>query len=230
MPEIPVWIVLLGSYLLGAVPFGLLVGFAWKRVDIRSYGSGNIGASNVLRLLGWPAALLVLLLDCSKGFIPVWMALAATDANPALVVLSGLLAIVGHNFSVFLGFRGGKGVATSLGVLIGISPQIATIAFFIWLLVVVTTRYISVASITAAVSVPVMMYVSSHQQVEYLNRPTPEEYLYFGLFGAGFVLLKHRSNLIRLANGSEPRIGQRVKLEGVVKLPKTSGGESEERQ
>ncbi len=209
-------IILGGAYLLGAVPFGLIVGFLWKRVDIRNFGSGNIGASNVLRLVGWPAALLVFLLDAAKGFVPVWAAIAAANNSPEVVVGAGLAAILGHNYSIFLKFKGGKGVATSLGVVIGIVPEIAVLAFFLWLLVVTLTRYISIASILAAVSVPALMWLSSHAHTVHTQRPIPPEYLYLGLFGAGFILLKHRSNLVRLMNGTELKIGQKVQMDRVV--------------
>ena len=205
--------ILAGAYLLGSIPFGLIVGLVWRRVDIRKYGSGNIGASNVLRILGWPAAALVSVLDVSKGFVPVWVAQAYTDVNPTVVVLAALAAILGHNYSVFLKFRGGKGVATSLGVIIGLVPHIAVLVFVIWVLMIVLTRYISVASMVAGVSVPIMMYLSSQAQNRFVGRPLPPEYLYLGLLGAGFIVLKHRGNLVRLANGTEPRIGQRVALE-----------------
>ncbi len=208
-----VGLVLAGAYLIGSIPFALLIGFAWKRVDIRKYGSGNIGATNVLRVLGWPAALLCFLLDAAKGLGPVWFAQSLPDVDPLLVVGVALASILGHNFSIFLGFRGGKGVATSLGVLIAIAPHIAGLVFFLWVLVVVVTRYISVASIVGGISVPLLMLLSSRLQDTYWGRPVPQEYLYLGLLGAGFILVKHRPNLVRLMSGTEPRVGQRVRLE-----------------
>lgn len=201
-----------GSYLFGSVPFGLLIGLGFKGIDVRSYGSGNIGFSNVLRLLGWPAGLLCLVLDLAKGLVPVWIAISL-EADPLVVVGAGLAAIMGHNYSIFLKFRGGKGVATSLGVLIGLVPQLAVIIAFIWVLVVSLTRYISVASIVAGIMVPVLMLLSSRANDSYIGRPIPQEYLYLGVVGAGFVVLKHRSNLIRLMNGTEPRMGQRVRVD-----------------
>ncbi|MCC6484700.1 MAG: glycerol-3-phosphate 1-O-acyltransferase PlsY [Armatimonadetes bacterium] len=210
MPSELIAEILLGAYLFASIPFGLLVGFLWKRVDIRQFGSGNIGASNVLRLLGWPAALVVLMLDTAKGFAPVWFAIALTDNNPLMAVGAGLAAILGHNFSLFLKFKGGKGVATSLGVLIGLSPEIAVIALFIWILVVSVTRFISVASIATGISVPILMWLSARAHTIHLSRPMAPEYIYLGLLGAGFILLKHRSNLVRLVNGTEPRIGQKI--------------------
>ncbi len=215
--------VLIGSYLLGSVPFGLIAGYAFKRIDIRQYGSGNIGATNVLRLLGWPAAILVFLLDTAKGFVPVWIA-QACELDPLVVAGAAIASILGHNCSVFLGFKGGKGAATSLGAVIGIAPHIAAVTFFIWVLVVTVTRYISVGSMVAGVCVPVLMWLSSRLQDSYLSRPYPAEYIYLALFGAGFILLKHKSNLMRLASGVEPRIGQRIDVgKGGPKSPPESG-------
>ncbi len=226
MPAKTIALVIGGAYLLGSVPFALLIGYAWKRVDIRNYGSGNIGASNVLRVLGWPAALLCLILDMAKGFVPVWVAAGFQDVDPLVVVGAGLAAIIGHNASVFLRFRGGKGVATSLGVVIGVSPQIAVLAFVIWLLVVTVTRFISVASICAGISVPIMMLLSSKAQSAHWGRAMPVEYIYLGLLGAGFILLKHRPNIVRLANGTEPRIGERVRVGVVTDSP--GGGRADD--
>jgi len=215
---------LAAAYLIGSIPFALLIGFAWKRVDIRRYGSGNIGATNVLRVLGWPAALLCFVLDAAKGLWPVWYAQSLPDADPLVVVGAALAAIAGHNFPVFLGFRGGKGVATGLGVLIGIAPHIAGLVFFLWVLVVVVTRYISVASVIAGASVPLLMLLSSRLQDTYWGRPVPQEYLYLGIVGAVFIVIKHRSNFVRLMNGTEPRVGQRVAVERPGEAGQGRGG------
>ena len=215
---------LAAAYLIGSIPFALLIGFAWKRVDIRRYGSGNIGATNVLRVLGWPAALLCFVLDAAKGLWPVWYAQSLPDADPLVVVGAALAAIAGHNFPVFLGFRGGKGVATGLGVLIGIAPHIAGLVFFLWVLVVVVTRYISVASVIAGASVPLLMLLSSRLQDTYWGRPVPQEYLCLGIVGAGFIVIKHRSNFVRLMNGTEPRVGQRVAVERPGEAGQRRGG------
>jgi glycerol-3-phosphate acyltransferase PlsY len=140
------------------------------------------------------------------------------------VVGAALAAIAGHNFPVFLGFRGGKGVATGLGVLIGIAPHIAGLVFFLWVLVVVVTRYISVASVIAGASVPLLMLLSSRLQDTYWGRPVPQEYLYLGIVGAGFIVIKHRSNFVRLMNGTEPRVGQRVAVERPGEAGQRRGG------
>ena len=195
-------LVLVGCYLLGAIPFGVLVGKVARGIDIREFGSGNIGASNVLRTLGVGPALLVFVLDTAKGTAAV-VACRALKMEPWIVVMGGVLSIVGHSFSVFLRFRGGKGVATSLGMIIGLNPMIAGIAFGLWLVIVGLTRIISVGSMLAAVSVPAMMF-AWEKHVEYQA---------IAVMAATLILVKHRSNVKRLLAGTEPRIGQRVKVD-----------------
>ncbi len=198
--------VILACYLLGSVPFGLIAGYLVKGVDIRKYGSGNIGASNVMRTLGWPVGVPVFILDVAKGFVAVEVC-KQLGFSEYVVVAGAFAAILGHTFSVFLKFKGGKGVATSLGMIIGFDPVIAGLAFVIWLVVVGITRYISVASVVATVSVPVMM-------VLWVTREVPAAYLAVTVVAAVAIIIKHISNFKRLANGTENRIGQRVKLEG----------------
>jgi len=195
-------LVLVGCYLLGAIPFGVLVGKVARGIDIREFGSGNIGASNVLRTLGVGPALLVFVLDTAKGTAAV-VACRALKMEPWIVVMGGVLSIVGHSFSVFLRFRGGKGVATSLGMIIGLNPMIAGIAFGLWLVIVGLTRIISVGSMLAAISVPAMMF-AWEKHVEYQA---------IAVMAATLILVKHRSNVKRLLAGTEPRVGQRVKVD-----------------
>lgn len=197
---------LLGCYFLGSIPFGLIVGKLVKGIDIRDFGSGNIGASNVLRTLGAGPAILVFALDTGKGLLAVLscehLGLAAS-LTPLIVVTGAMLSILGHTFSVFLNFRGGKGVATSLGVTIGLNPVIALIAFGGWILIVAVTRYISVASIIASASVPLQMVFWKSMQV-------PVVYQILAGVAALAIVLKHISNIKRLINGTEARIGRRV--------------------
>ncbi len=202
--------ILLGAYLFGGIPFGLMVGFLWKGIDIRKYGSGNIGATNVLRLLGRPAALVVFLLDTGKGFGPVWYAIRWENATPLMAVGAGTAAILGHTFSPYLRFRGGKGVATGLGVFIALAPEVAVIAFFIWVLIASVTRFVSVASMVAGISVPILMVLSNRAQASRMARPIHEEYIVMGIAAAVFIVIKHRANITRLRNHTEPRIGERV--------------------
>ena len=187
--------VVAAGYLIGARPTGLLVIRALRGVDIRELGSGNIGATNVYRVAGLPIAALVLLLDALKGAVPV--ALAQVGAQPAWgEIAAGLAAIAGHNWSVFMGLRGGKGVATSFGVLTALSPGAAAVAAAVWLAAVAATRYASVASLSAIASVPAVMWW----------RREPREHLAFGLLALAFVVYRHRANIARLRAGTELRI------------------------
>ncbi|MDH7601745.1 MAG: glycerol-3-phosphate 1-O-acyltransferase PlsY [Armatimonadota bacterium] len=196
------FLVLTACYLMGAIPFGLIVGKMVKGVDIRKFGSGNIGATNVYRTLGAGPALLVFVLDTAKGFLSVVLckSLALGDW---FVVAGGLLAVMGHTFSVFLRFSGGRGVATALGVIIGLTPAIAAVALGLWILVVAISKYISVASILAAISVPILMILWKSMRV-------PQPYIVLACTAAAAIVLRHIPNMRRLASGTEPRIGQKA--------------------
>lgn len=198
-------LILIVSYLVGAVPIGLIVGKVAKGIDIRDYGSGNIGATNVLRTLGPVPAAIVFIGDTLKGFGAVVLAAAMIEGKyqPYIVIAAGLLSIIGHSASPFLKFKGGKGVATSLGVIIGMNPLIAAIAFGLWIVTVATLRYVSIASIVAAFSAPAMMFFTD----------VPRPYVAFALAAACIILMRHRSNIKRLLGGTEPKFGQRVKVE-----------------
>jgi len=204
--------VLVFSYLVGAIPVGLIVGKLSRGIDIRNYGSGNIGATNVLRTLGPVPAAVVFVGDTAKGLAAVLLAKALVTGPhaPYLVIAAALLSVVGHSASPFLGFRGGKGVATSLGVFIGISPLIAVIAFGLWIVLVAAFRYVSVASIIASFSVSIQMLFSGHVY----GKSTPYPYTAFALVAALLILFRHRSNIGRLLSGTEPKFGQKVKNEG----------------
>ena len=189
---------ILVSYLFGALPIGLLVGRMVKGIDVRDYGSGNIGASNVWRTMGPLWGVAVFLFDFCKGFFPTLLAGRVHDAGPWLPVLVGLASIMGHNFSPFLKFKGGKGVATSLGVVYGLSPLAAAVGFAVWGLCLLVTRYISVSSIVAALVTSLVLIG--------LNRDLP--HVLFALLVAFFVVIKHRSNMARLRAGTEPKVGK----------------------
>ena len=186
------------SYLFGALPIGLLVGRMVKGIDVRDYGSGNIGASNVWRTMGPVWGIAVFLFDFCKGYFPTLLAGRVHDVSPWLPVLVGLASILGHNFSPFLRFKGGKGVATSLGVVYGLSPLAAAVGFAVWGLCLLVTRYISVSSMIAAVVTSLLLIG--------LNRDLP--HLLFASLVAFFVVIKHRSNLARLKAGTEPKVGK----------------------
>ena len=190
---------LVAAYLIGSLSFGYLVG-RLQKIDIRDYGSGNVGATNVLRTLGvWPAVL-TLVLDAGKGMAAVILArhLGQSVWTP---VLAGILAIVGHNWPFILRFRGGRGVATSLGVLLALMPQVVILVAAIWLILVFFTRYISVGSIGAAMALPLAAWL--------FDQPIQ---LILGSFAlATLIIWRHRPNMRRLLAGEEFKIGQRVK-------------------
>ena len=186
-----------GSYVLGAIPFALIIGLVWRGIDIRKFGSGNVGATNILRTLGPVPGGLVFLLDTGKGFAAIRIAMAL-GASPWVVVGSGMASVVGHTASPFLGFRGGKGVATSLGVCIGLGPVPALLAFAIWIVFVAIWRYVSLASIVAATSMP-FLFLAFRSKIEDQAVLIPAALL---------ILIKHRTNIRRLMNGTEPRFGR----------------------
>lgn len=203
------YLALVACYLLGAIPFGVIVGKVTRGIDIRDFGSGNIGATNVLRTLGLGPAIAVFFFDTVKGLVAVELCKALPLHSPRLeyvVVAGGILSIVGHSFSCFLRFRGGKGVATSLGMIIGLNAPIAAIAFVMWVALAGLTRYISIASIVASTSVPMMMFLWEAQHV-------PPAYQAVATVAAGLILAKHKTNIKRLLNGTESKLGQRVDVD-----------------
>lgn len=186
-------IALIFGYLLGSIPFGLLLTRAAGLGDVRAIGSGNIGATNVLRTGNKGLAAATLILDVLKGTAAV---LIAAHFGPALALWAGFGAFIGHLFPVWLGFKGGKGVATYLGVLVGLAWQGALVFAAVWLIVAVIFRYSSLAALTAAVLVPVALWFQTSPQVA-------------GLFAvmSVIVFIKHRANITRLVAGTEGRIG-----------------------
>ncbi len=187
--------VLAASYLLGSVPNGLIFGKLLWQTDLRKHGSRNIGATNAWRVLGKGPGVFIFLLDFLKGYLSVRLAMVLLG-TPLSMVLAGILAIVGHSCSLFLGFKGGKGVATGLGVISMLMPDITAIVFAVWLLIVYRTRYVSLGSIVAAVLVPVFAILFSY----------PAEYIVFGLLAALFITVRHRANIERLRNGTENKV------------------------
>lgn len=186
------------AYIFGSLPIGLYVGKLVKNIDVRDFGSGNTGASNVARVLGLPWATLVFLLDVAKGLLPTVVAhFHAGTSVSWWPVLTGLAAILGHNFSLFLKFKGGKGVATSLGVAFGLSWQAGVIGFGTWSLLLLATRYISVASIIATAVGSFCIWWFNHRQLP--------PGCFAGL-ATLFVVVKHKANLQRLKNGTEPKV------------------------
>lgn len=195
---------ILGGYLLGSFPTGYLVG-RLNGIDVRDYGSGKTGGTNVLRTLGWGAMILVAVADAVKGFVAVVLAQQVTG-SPIVVVLCGIAVIAGHNWPLYIKFKGGSGVGTGFGVLIGIAPLAALILFSVFLIPVLITRYMSLGSIVAAALAPIVMLVlvrSGH---------LPMEYAFFAVVGAALVLWRHRGNMRRILDGTERKIGERVTI------------------
>ncbi len=185
------------AYLLGSISFGIIVTKLFKGIDIREYGSGNTGFTNVLRVVGKGPSVLVLLGDVLKGSLSVVLGFYLGDISYA--VLGGLAAMVGHNYPVYFHFRGGKGVATGLGVALALAPDVTLLALLIFIITLLVSRYVSLGSILAAVSVPVAMY--------FLAKPFP--LLLFGICGASFVVYRHKSNIVRLYQGRENKVGKK---------------------
>lgn len=185
------------SYLLGATPTSYWVGKAFHRIDLREHGSGNLGATNALRVLGWKSALPVVLIDTVKGFVPVWLFADLAGADFGWTLAYGAAAIFGHMFSLWVGFKGGKGMATSAGVFLAMAPTAVLINFGLWLALTFGTGYVSLASIVAAIALPPLIALTPHQGGDTL--------LWFATPLAVFVVWKHRANIGRLRRGEENR-------------------------
>ncbi len=201
-------LLILASYLLGAIPFGLLLG-KLKGIDVRTVGSKNIGATNVLRSVGKPWGIATFILDALKGFVPAFVfpgvasAWAGEFQSLEIAALAGgAAAIIGHNFPIYLGFKGGKGVATSAGALLGIAPLAVAVGLAVWAVFFFTLRYVSLASIAAALSVPVVGWVY-YRDAGWVV-PAALTVL------AALIIFRHRANIQRLLNGTEHRFGKKT--------------------
>ncbi|MBQ3853106.1 MAG: glycerol-3-phosphate 1-O-acyltransferase PlsY [Anaerovibrio sp.] len=183
------------SYLIGSIPNGLILGKAIWGVDLRKHGSNNIGATNAWRIIGKKAGVSIFLLDMVKGVIGAGLGIFYAG-SPLAGVLCGILAVIGHSWSIFLGFKGGKSVSTGLGVLMMLMPKVAFIVFLVWLAVVFVTQYVSLGSIIGAALVPVLAYIFS----------MPMEYFVFGVLAAVFIIYRHKANIDRLLHGRENKI------------------------
>jgi glycerol-3-phosphate acyltransferase PlsY len=240
------WLCLLIAFLLGSIPFGLLIAKA-KGINIREHGSGNIGATNVLRVVGKKYGVSCLLLDAFKGFVPVMLAVnliqiegkpigffhidglahfalflpASEQFNGQLIhVLTALAAVLGHNYSPWVGFKGGKGIATSAGALLALMPAGVALLAMVWLLVFLISRYVSLASIVAAASLPLITHYGARfhhlhndpaqatlWQAGTWNKPL----FFFSLTLAVLAIWKHRPNIQRLREGTEHRFTRKAK-------------------
>jgi acyl phosphate:glycerol-3-phosphate acyltransferase len=196
---------LIGAYLLGSIPSAVWFGKWMRGIDVREHGSKNAGLTNVFRVLGWKPALPVLITDLSKGILAPSLAAAFVPEVSWWSLVCGLVVILGHSFTCFAQFKGGKGVLTALGVFIALDPLAAAVALGVWLVVVFSTRYVSLASILACLGLGITL------SVEYvLSEMNPEKLpvLILGWVVALFVIVKHKSNVQRLMNGTENRFGK----------------------
>ena len=180
------------GYVFGSIPCGLWLVKAFHGIDIRNYGSGNIGTTNVFRTVGPKTAAAVLAGDMLKGIVALYI-ISKFSADPVIVAVTALGALLGHNYSLFLGFKGGKGVATGLGLFLYMLPWGAAAGLGVWIIIVLITRYVSLGSVIAALAAASAGW--------YLNYPVP-----FAVFGTLFVIIRHKDNIRRLLDGTESKI------------------------
>jgi acyl phosphate:glycerol-3-phosphate acyltransferase len=206
VPVLSYIITAVAAYLLGSIPTGFLVAKA-KGIDIRTVGSGNIGATNAFRALGKPAGIFVLLVDALKGFAAVWLvakifsALSVSDSVlDTARIIAGICVVLGHNYTCWLKFKGGKGIATTAGVYLALAPAALGIALVTWIVLAVVTRYVSVASVTAAASLPIGVWFTTHNVLLLIVTTAL----------SALAIFKHKKNIQRLMNGTENRIGRKV--------------------
>ena len=201
-------LLLIASYLTGSTPTSIIVGKVVKGIDIREQGSGNAGATNVFRVLGWKPALIVIAVDIFKGWFPA--AVYATtlyqgqpiDDIGVVQILCGFAAVLGHTYTVFAGFKGGKGVGTLGGMLLALFPIAVPLCLIVFAIVLILTGYVSLGSIMASVSLPILLFIMPPLG---LANPPPLSLLIFSLLVPWFIIFTHRSNLSRLRSGEENR-------------------------
>jgi glycerol-3-phosphate acyltransferase PlsY len=194
------------AYLLGSIPFGLLVGKLFGGADVRAAGSGNIGATNVARVAGPLAGIVTLLLDAAKGALAVVLAARLSDQSSTWMIIAGLCALVGHCFPIWLGFHGGKGVATAAGVFLVLCPPALLGSVILFVLVVVYWRYVSLGSMSAAAAMPLLIYFF------WAPHHAPPYAVTFGSLAAALLIVyKHDANIQRLVQGDEPKFSFRKK-------------------
>jgi glycerol-3-phosphate acyltransferase PlsY len=200
MMDAVLWLV--ASYCLGAIPTSYLAGKLFRGIDLRLHGSRNLGATNLYRVMGWRFAVPVGLFDIAKGAIPVLLFGPREPGIPYFPIWCGIMAVVGHVFSVFVGFRGGKGVATAAGMVIALAPLAFPVVLVAWALVVWLTGYVSLGSIVAAALFPI---------ADFVLQPTRRSWVSvsFDVGIAVFIIWKHRVNIQRLLSGTENRFGTR---------------------
>jgi len=195
-------LIIISCYLLGSVPFGYIVGKLFKKVDIREFGSGNIGTTNAFRILGPPLASLVLIGDVGKGIFSVYLVKYLNMDCSLISAIAGLAVICGHDWSLFLGFKGGKGIATTFGVVFALNPIISVLAVTVWGIVLITSKYASLSSICALISIFIFAIIFKQ----------PYEYILFSAIIMILGIFKHKENIKRLKSGKERKIGEKIKI------------------
>ena len=204
MDPLTALLIAIGAFLLGSIPTGYLVARA-KGVDIRQHGSGNIGATNVFRTLGKPLGVFVFVIDALKGFAAVWLALRFGGSSAWPGILAAVAVIAGHNYTPWLGFKGGKGIATSAGVLLALMPWAVLIIATVWFIVFPISRYVSLASICAAAALPLAV-----SGLWFAGCDGNAPLLSFSVVISALAIWRHRSNMGRLRNGTEPRFERKT--------------------
>lgn len=200
MTTITTIVFLIASYLFGSIPSGYILFRLSEKKDIRSFGSKATGATNVMRVKGWKHGLIVAIFDILKGFLPVFLALKLLpDKNLALVC--GFLAIIGHCYPVYIKFKGGKGVATTVGAYAAVSILPLLLALVVFIGIVLLSRYVSLGSISTALSYPLFAYILK----------SPISVIYFSLIVFVLILFQHRENILRLIQGKERKLGEKIK-------------------
>ncbi len=218
---IPITIIAVLSYLIGSIPTSILVARKMRGIDIRQFGSGNAGGTNVIRVLGWKAGLFVIAMDMAKGLVATMLvarlmygALPFHNATPfedftVVQIIAGCSAILGHVWTLFAGFKGGKGIATAGGMLIGVAPVEVAVSFGVFALVFLVTHYVSLGSLSAAVSFPLTMYF--RENIFMVGVPGYKTLIFFSIGVSLLIIYTHRANIKRLLKGTENRI-QTIRL------------------
>lgn len=187
------------GYLLGSISFSFLAGKLLKGIDIRNHGSGNAGATNTLRVLGKGPAITVLLLDAVKGLAAVWIGRWLSGGDALIETLCGLAAISGHNWPLYFGFRGGKGIATTIGVMLFLAPMPVVYSGIIAIVTIALTRYVSLGSLLLTAILPILIWFMGY----------PVEVFWLSILLFAFAVFRHRTNIVKLAKGQENKIGSK---------------------
>lgn len=200
-------VIIILSYLAGSIPTSIIMSKLTRGIDIREHGSGNAGATNAIRVLGWKIGIIVIIVDVGKGVLATLLiSQLRIDSVPLshnlVQIIAGLSAVLGHIWTIFAGFKGGKGVGTAAGMLFSLYPIAGIICLIIFAVVFLCGRYVSVASMTAAISLPIVILILN----KFFDHSISKELLYFAIFMAHLIVLTHRSNIKRLIKGEESRI------------------------